>query len=56
MSTDRDRHDYSLLGSFMPKEGPDPRKSIPVEVRFGDEEAAPKPATPPAQAEPSTGA
>ena len=40
MNTDRDRHDYSLLGSFLPKDGPDPRASIPVEVNFGDDEPA----------------
>lgn len=42
MSTDKDRHDYSLLGSFMPKDVPDPRPSIPVEIRLGDD----TPATP----------
>lgn len=31
-----ERHDYSLLGSFMPKETAEPRKSIPVELDVGD--------------------
>lgn len=56
MSSNSDRHDYSLLGSFMPKDGPDPRASIPVEVSFGDDKPAPeaKPSVKPA--EPGPGA
>lgn len=46
MNTERDRHDYSLLGSFMPQEGPDPRASIPINVSI-DEEAPASDAEPP---------
>ncbi len=43
MADEKARHDYSLLGSFMPKDDPRPAN---VEVRFGDQDdkkaAAPK--------------
>ena len=35
MSNDK-RHDYSLLGSFMPKEETGRPASIPVELDLGD--------------------
>ena len=35
MSSDKDRHDYSLLASFMPKEEAEERRTIPVQLDVG---------------------
>jgi hypothetical protein len=45
LGNEKERHDYSLLGSFMPKDV-DPRPSIPVEVDFGSSEKKTEPSPP----------